>query len=79
MKNLLIEQQVEEADRVAPPRPAASHVAWAGPSRRDRRLRDALQRREQRRLTQNMVAIYVLGLVTAVVLWGAWQVGLWLG
>jgi len=78
MKNLLIEQQVEEADRFLP-RPAASHVAWDDGSRRARRLREALQRREQRQLMTTLIGMYVLGLLTAGSIWAIVEVTAWLG
>ena len=78
MKNLLIEQQVEEADRYLP-RPAATHVAWDDGSRRARRLRAALQRRQQREQVTTLLGMYVLGLLTAGALWALVEVAQWAG
>lgn len=69
LKQQLISEQVELADRIAPPRSATTHASWEGPSRRQMRQIQFLNRRRNRGVVMEMILMYLLGVITVSAMW----------
>lgn len=74
LKQQLIADQVEEADRPAPPLPASVHAAVTMPTRRDRRIRQEQIRRRDTDILVSMSLSFLLGAVTILAVWGLLEV-----